>query len=220
MGVDLIGIIRHTMSNKEILDLPEQVNDWNNVNEFFASYSNISIEKAKWDGIINEEQLELIWKYYETAEIHKESLNKLENLDSDIDCCFGTLSIFRRTILISHWNHKYSNLKTPETAKNILTLNRMITKHFNQNEIIYCPDSGYPTESIKDQAISGLEFEKLKRFGISEFGTPPKNLNDGRKYMFFIDNLTEDLNKLTPWDGENPYWYYDNQNRGYKLKSI
>ena len=220
MGVDLVGIIGHTLTKKEIVSLPNEVNKWQDVNRFFSSYDERALEPAKWDGIINEEQLELIWQNFETTEINKEILNKMENFDTQIDCNFGTLSIYRRTILISHWNHKYSNLRNLETAKNILKLNRMIAKHFNQNEIIYCTDSGYPTQSIEDKALSGLEFEDLKRFGISEFGIPPKDLNEGRKYMYFIDDFNEDLNKLTSWDGEkNPYWYYDTAINGYKLKA-
>lgn len=219
MGVDLVGIIGHSMSKNEVLKLPGQINEWNDVKEFFASYGDSKIEKAEWDGVIDEQQLELIWRYYETKEIDNKILNKMGCFDSIIHCNFGILSIYRQTILISHWNHKYSNLGDPEKAKKILTLNRMIAKHFNQNEIVYTTDSGYPTQSIQDKAISGLGFEDLKRFGINEFGTPPKDINEGRKYMYFIDDFSKDLDKLTPWDGENPYWYFDTEIHEYKLKA-
>jgi hypothetical protein len=35
-----------------------------------------------------------------------------------------------------------------------------------------------------------------------------------------MDDFTQDLNKLTRWDGENPYWDYDTEIKNYKLKSI
>lgn len=220
MGVDLVGIIGHAMSKKEIVNLPYEVNQWHAVNEFFTTYSNRPIEKAKWNGIINEDQLELIWQYYEERHNTKEILAKMQNFDTSIDCCFGSLSIYRQTILIEHWNHKYSNLMVPEIAKNILTLNRIIAKCFNQNEIIYCVDSGYPTQSIFHKALSGSHFTELKKYGIDKFGNPPKDIDDGRKFMFFIDDFTKDLNQLTYWGDENPYWLYDIKTNEYKLKNM
>lgn len=218
MGVDLVGIIGHSFSKKEILDLPDQINKWQNINDYFTSYDKKPFKKAEWDGIINKGQLELIWRNFETTEIDKELFYKLENFDSVIDCCFGRLSIYRKTILITHWNHKYSNLKDPVMAKYILTINRMIAHHLNQNEIIYCTDSGYPTQSIQDKALSGLAYQELKQYGINTFGTPPIQLDEARKYMFFIDNLNEELGGLTLWDGDNPYWFYDSEIKDYKLK--
>lgn len=192
MGVDLVGIIGHTLSKQEIVDLPEKINTWHDVSDFFSTYSaNPQKSPSKWDGIINEEQIELIWRYFEAEEVDKELLTKMENFDSQIDCDFGSLSIYRQTVLISHWNHKYHNLGNPETARNILTLNRMIASHFNQSEIIYCADSGYPTQSIEHMARSGLKIEDLKRFGMNRFGISPKDISEGRKYMFFIDDFTD-----------------------------
>ncbi len=217
MGVDLVGIIGHSLSKKEILNLPNVINNWMDVNDYYTAYSKKSNKKAEWDGVMNEEQLELIWEYYESIEIDKNRLDKLENFDSVIDCGFGTISIYRKTILISHWNHKYSNLRDPDTAKNILTLNRMLSKRLSRYEIIYCTDSGYPTQAIEEKAVSGLSFEELKEFAINTFGTPPLHLDDARKYMFFIDNLNNELSDFTLWDGDNPYWHYDFEKRDYIL---
>lgn len=220
MGVDLVGIIGHSLTKKEIIELPKKIDKWYDVNEFFSSYKKRPLRKAKWDGIINEEELELIWQYFESNDFSKELLKKMENFDSVIDCSFGTLSIYRRTILITHWNHKYSNLRYPESAKNILTLNRIIARHFNMEEILYCPDSGFPTQTIQDKALSGLSFKKLKEYGINKFRLPPKHINEARKYMFFIDNINSEFGEIDVWEGESPYWKYNYKLNKYELKII
>lgn len=217
MGVDLTGIIAHSLSKEEILALPGQIDQWEEVHHFFKSYSGDSYSQVKWDGYMDEEQLELIWRYFETSDSDPALTNKLKNFDTVIDCTFGTLAIYRKTLLITHWNHKYSNLRNPETAKNILTLNRLIARRFNQEEIIYCADSGYPTQSIEHTALFGANFEEIKTYAFRHFGTPPFALEEARKYMFFMDRTETELGEMTLWEGESPYWQYNTETDDYQL---
>mgnify|MGYP000891914084 CR=1 FL=1 len=217
MGVDLTGIIGHSLSKEEILALPEQIDQWEEVHHFFKSYNGDSYSQAEWDGYMDEEQLELIWRYFETSDSDHALTSKLKNFDSVIDCTFGTLAVYRKTILITHWNHKYSNLRNPDTAKSILTLNRLIARRFNQEEIIYCADSGYPTQSIEHTALFGADFAEIKTHAFSQFGTPPVEIEEARKYMFFIDRTDTELEEMTLWEGESPYWRYDSEAGDYEL---
>lgn len=220
MGVDLTGIIGHSLSKEEILALPGQIDQWEEVHRFFASYSGDSYSQAKWDGYMDEEQLELIWRSFETPEMDQTSTSKLMNVDSVIDCTFGTLAIYRKTLLITHRNHKYSNLRNPDTTKNILILNRLIAKRFNQQEIIYCADSGYPTQSIEHTALFGADFAEIKAHAFTHFGIPPLGLEEARKYMFFIDRTDAEPGEMTVWEGESPYWRYNEEAGDYQLIRI
>lgn len=37
MGVDLVGAFAHSLSKKEILELPERIDSWTEVTDFFTS---------------------------------------------------------------------------------------------------------------------------------------------------------------------------------------
>ncbi len=220
MGVDLVAIIEHNLTLKELVDLPNQINTWDEVLDFFASYDQNQRPpiQSKWDGPIDEFQLELVWKYYE-LEDNTDIINQLNTFDSDIHCVFGSLSVLRNTILLTHWNHKYSNLEDPIKAQNILSLNRMIARRFNSNEILYCTDSTYPTQIIEDKALEGLHFSELKAFSLNRFGQPPESLNEARKYMFFLDNIDRKMDAFSFWDGTSPYWTYDSSIKEYKFRT-
>jgi hypothetical protein len=220
MGVDLTGIIGHNLTMKDVIGLPSIINSWPELNEFASKNKNRIIGKAEWDGFMNEEQLELIWRYYEEKRFPRRLRAKMKNSECVITCTFGRLSVNRRTICLTNWNHKYWTLRYPDEAKNILELNRLVAKKLGQNEILYCPDSSFPTSIIEDHAFSGKSYYELKELGIKHFGIPPKNIEDGRKYMFFFDDMSKDLDSLTEWEGEESYWQYDKKKDEYHLRSV
>ena len=114
--------------------------------------------------------------------------------------------------------HKYGNFKIQGVAKRIIEVNRIIARHLGGEEIIYCPDSAFPTSSIEEFAFEGNSLTEIKKRGIEKFGHPPKGIDEGRKYMFFIDNIHEDIGELTEWHDWEVYWKY-NRGKGYELRN-
>ncbi|MCG8577819.1 MAG: hypothetical protein MI810_23275 [Flavobacteriales bacterium] len=209
MGVDLVGIIPHDLSKKELLDLVQRLDQYTPLKDAAQSW-----KLPHWKVDLDQKALELIWRYYESDELDTE--NMPDQLDADIHCSFGMISVFRHTLLVTNWDHKYGCLYNPQRAWPILTVNRLLAQLLDQKEILYCTDSAYPTSQINDKALSGWKYDDLKDFGMKEYGTPPSDLNQARKMMFFLDDLSYDLNDLEEWDGENnPYWFYDPKSRNY-----
>jgi hypothetical protein len=163
---------------------------------------------------LDQEELELIWSYYESDELDTENIPP--RLDADIHCSFGMISVFRHTLLVTNWDHKYGCLRDPQRAWPILAINRLLAQLLDQKEILYCTDSAYPTSHIYDKALSGWKYDDLKDFSLKQFGNSPANLNEAIKKMFFLDDFSYDLNELEEWDGKNnPYWSYDSNSRNY-----
>lgn len=167
---------------------------------------------------MDEEQIELIWQYYESQE--QEMPADLRLLDARIICSFGMLDVFRKTIQLTHWDHKYANLCDPIKAKNILTLNRLIARRFGQEEMLYFPDSSFPTSMIDDKVLEGHQLKDIKAFSIKEFGHPPHEWKEAFRYMFFIDHFDRDFGELEEWEWgtEGPYWRYNSESGRYEQK--
>lgn len=219
MGVDLWGIIGHSYTKKQLLELPKKMQAWEEIYTYYNNRSGHSPSYGvSWDGATTEEDLERIWQYQEGKSAEELSLEELDELDPSIGCNFGDLYVYRNTFAVAHNWYRYNNLCDPWRGTTILWINRMLAQQLGASEVLYCPDSGYPTQMIGDLASMGWDYNSLKNYGLQEFGTPPKGVNEGRKYHFFIDPIHEPLEELTEWDGESPYWSYDKDNGYQKVK--
>lgn len=218
MGVDILGIVRHKMTAKEILSLPERIDSWSEMKELKKDNKHMLNKTAKWDckNEMTEEALLLLWKCLETNEPQPKDLY---GFDYSIECFIGWINVFRNTLVINHFpEHKYGNIDLPETANRIIKINRKIAREMGSEEIIYCPDSAYPTSIIEECAMEGKSLDEIKKLGIAKFGQPPKGINEGRKYMFFIDNLNEEIGEITERNEYEEYWKYNRETGRYELK--
>lgn len=218
MGVDILGIVRHKMTAKEILFLPKRIDSWSEMKELKKDNKQMLNKPAKWNckNEMTEKALLLLWKSLETNDSQPK---ELYGFDYSIECFIGWINVFRNTLVINHFpEHKYRNIDLPETANRIIKINRKIAREMGGEEIIYCPDSSYPTSIIEEYAMEGKSLDEIKKLGITEFGQPPKGINEGRKYMFFIDNLNEEIGEITERNEYEEYWKYNREIGRYELK--
>ena len=211
MSVNLEAIIGHQMSKQTLLGLPAMLDKLSD-NEDIKS-------PAKWnyDYEMTEEILEAIWQDWEKEEVTSIS----EVFDNAIQCSFGRIDVWRNTIIISRNAHHYYNLCDPVKAEKLLHANRIIAGNLNATKILYTTDSAYPTSAIIDKAQLGLDVNELIQFGIQQFGNPPKPVAECMKYMFFIDEIAEDIGVLQEWNIQaDCYWNFNSAKSKYELKSL
>lgn len=218
MGVDILAIVRHKMTPKEVLLFPNRIDSWSEMKELKKGNDHMLKKTARWD-CLNEMTEETILSLWRCLEKNEPPPKDLYGYDYSIECFIGWIKVFRNTIIINHFpEHKYGNIDMPEPANRIIKINRMIAKEMGSHEIIYCPDSSYPTSIIEEFAMEGKCFEEIKKLGIAKFGQPPKGINEGRKYMFFIDNLNEEIGEITERNEYEEYWKYNRETWEYELK--
>lgn len=112
--------------------------------------------------------------------------------------------------------HRYSNLYDKDMARMILEINRTIARKLNQNKIVYYPDSSYPTSILDDYAKIGKSTELLIRIGDKLFTNRPNEIKEGIQFKYFVDDLSDDLSKLTDLKSSEKYWKWNNQIKEYK----
>ena len=215
--MDILGIVRHEMNAEELLTLPQMIDSWNDVKEL-KNDKNQSNIKASWDckSPPTEKALIEIWNCDEKNIGRHRHLDEYNNW---IDCFIGDIHIYRKTLIISHFpEHKYGNIQHPEIAKKIIGVNRKVAQYLGGEEIIYFADSYYPTAIIQEYVTEGKSFTEIKNLAINEFGNPPKGIEKGRKYMFFIDNINEEIGEISEWDDYEGYWKYNESIGEYELK--
>lgn len=215
MGIDLYGIIGHSYTKKQLLELPTKMQNWKEIYDYYSQRSDHSSYDPIWLGARTEEDLERVWQYQEGKSAEEFSFDDLEELEPEISCNFGELYVYRKSFIVVHNWEKYKNLRDSFRGTTILWINRMLAQQLGASEVLYCPDSGYPTQVIGDLTALGWDYNSIKNYGLQEFGTPPRGGEEGRKYSFFIDYIHEPLEDLTQWEGDSPYWYYDKK-KGYQ----
>lgn len=223
MGVDLLCIFENKLSNKEVLNLPTSINGWLEIKEERKShYSNFpdSLSKqlqieAFWDTDIelSEQILEEIfdsWKMQNSTYQH--------SLQNRIDCFLGYIRVYKNVIILEYTpEHKYANLHDKEIASQIIKLNRTIANKLGSEKVLYCPDSGFPTAQIYYKTQEGKTVDESIEFGIEQFGQPPETINEGMKFMFFIDDLEKNIDNFNNWDWRDLIWKYNESTKQYEL---
>lgn len=217
MGTDIYGIIKHNLTAKQAISLPAEIETWQEIKELKKDDKYMLSKQAKYDGreVLDEKYIVELWNCFEKEEPMPQNLYGYSNI---IDCFLGWIKVYRNTVVITQFpHHKYGNMHYPSVAKKIIEINRIIAKKLKSNEIVYCPDSAFPTSIIEEYAREGKTIEEIKTFAIERFGEPPKGIDEGRKYMFFIDNINEEIGEITELDDWEEYWKYNYETRDYEL---
>jgi hypothetical protein len=222
MGMDIWGIVSHRLTAKDAISLPETIDSWVEIQSLksaqssIASSSNLQArQKAEWRNVdpINEFSLSAIWQILDGSTPNTE---KHYSCDTSIECFIGTIKVYKNTIAIIHSpEHKYGNIRHPETAIRMIKINRKIAEQFGSKEVLYCPDGYYPTEILSEYAMTGKSLKEIFELGIQKFGEPPNGIEEGRKNMFFIDKIDEEIGEISEWDDDSDYWKYNEQTREY-----
>lgn len=188
------------------MKLPNLIDSWLNVKLHYESfeYNSPSKEKAKWSSVygdrdVTKEEIQTEWHIAQKnhTELTNEEIASIQSRNS-IDCDYGLIDVYPNTLLLSMYV-SYRVLANAYTAKHFLTLNRLIAENLNQTEVLYFPDNGYKTSAIWEEVYSCKSYSQVKHYAFNEFGITPRDIENGRKNMFFIDYMDEEIN-LTEWD--------------------
>ncbi len=229
MGMDFLAIIDHNRTAKEVLQLPQIIENSKKLKRIFCEFHSYEIEKLApcvWDCAypMTEENLEVIWENLENkTEI---DVGENINIDAEIETYFGSIYVNRKTINISLFpEHKYGNLRCLEVSEYIFKINRIIATLLGTDRIVYCCDSYYYPELIETKSMEGLNNDGIIKYGNKLFGVPPTEINEAIENLYFIDDFSMKLNELDPmkkvWSratyeqqkkekGEKPYKWLDN----------
>ena len=225
MGVDLKCIFENNLSNKEIVNLPQRLDSWKEIRNIrknhYSNFPNILSKQicieAKWDSDteIDEKVLSNIFHSWENP------LSTYEHtLKNKIQFFIGQLRIYKNVLVLDYSpEHKYGNIHDKDIATQILNLNRIIAKKLGSIKILYCPDSNFPTAQIYYKAQVGYTVEEAISFGKSKFGNPPEEINDGMKFMFFIDDFEKKIDNLKNWEWKDLLWRYNELTDKYEIKN-
>lgn len=230
MGVDIGGIIEHNLSSQQIIEIGNTINQWDEIRNlktshecFSSNYGNRFEEQLNSNCKWSEEQiptklnLEIIWEYYESENRGACKVNPYQNR---LDTFWGEIRFFRNVAIIGHSpEHKYANLRYPEIAMNIIQVNRAIARKFNSSKIVYCPDSGFPTELVWHEAWKGQSLDEHIANMNKQFFIPPPNLNEAMKYYYFIDDFSSRIDNFKKWEWIDSPWVYNENNRNYEFKA-
>lgn len=216
MAVDLFSIIDHNLSAKGVLDLPSVMEKViQDIKEKFPGYlpPHMADKVAAWDGKsdLTEELVERLWRQYEIGNEDYATVG----YDVVMQTAIGGVTVYRKTILIIHRpEHKYANIFVLETALKILNSNREIARAVGSDRVLYISD-GYPPALLEDLAIAGRDVGEIISQGILDYGPLPPDVNMGRSNYFFVDDLTESLDDLQPFELLPLYWIYDKESQDY-----
>ena len=229
MGIDLGALIEHNLTPNDIIKIPKVIDSWNNIRtlkeksiEKSDNNSNHYLKqinfKAKWreESEPTIDTLETIWKYKEL----EESLCTINPYQNILDTFFGEIIFYRKLALICHSpEHKYGNLQYPNRTLNLIHINREIAKRFNSRKLVYCPDSGFPTEIIWHDSAKYKNIESLIKDMNSRFFIPPKNLSDAIKHYYFIDDFSDNKLDFHKWSWQDSPWNYNDKTHKYEYKA-
>jgi hypothetical protein len=122
----------------------------------------------------------------------------------------GTVYVCRHCFVFVHnHNHKYRNLFHEAAAREILNVNRVIAQELGADEILYIPDGYFETAILENGPDEGKNTRQTIESGVALFGEPSPDINRGRANYFFVDDLTQSLESLQPYDDLPVHWVYD-----------
>lgn len=211
MGVDIVAILEHKYTAKEVFQLTETINTWEEVFQYHLKFNADNKEdiEAKWEAgmfKVDEQLIEKEWIAWETN-------GKVEAYPK-IYCSFADFRVNRNTINICpSWMHKYGNLYSFNTREYVLNLMRMIARKIGSTKILYCPDSACSTSIMEEFSNKGWELNDIEEYGYSEFGKIPKDLTKAIYNYFFIDDL-----KMNLEDYNNEKFLFNRCNEEYFLQ--
>ena len=215
MGVDLIGITGHKLKMKEIIEFPKALDAWSDLRSYLIENDMVATTrmdfKSTWKKAPDPEAIEKLWKEYETDTVSQSNW---------IETYFGDINIYRGNLTIEiDGIQKYANFRYNESTLKAINICRIIAKNLNEDKVIFCPDSAYPTSEIYDYASDGISPNEIIKKGIDKFGEIPKGISKGRKNYFFVDYVNEPIGELLDWDKEETFWRW-NEKRGQYEQNI
>ncbi len=210
MGMDIVAIMRHSMSVEELCVLPDKINTWTDVFKHYSKYNENPKKQidAKWDYV--NPTPEMLIAQFEGYEKHLSNFSTFS-----ISSSFGDFKINRNTIIACPWSqHKYGNLYDYESRRYVIIFMRLIAKELSSEKIIYCPDSSCSTEILYDKAYDGMSIDEIEKFGLNLFGKIPETLTEAIYNYFFIDDLN-----LILEDYPKDSYLFNRNNEEYFLKA-
>lgn len=169
MGMDIVAIVSHNLSAKEAVLLPEMIKTWNEIfvikSESTLAHPDFilkSLQTSQWENtaISNKFILNQIWQILEGSIPETKESN---GCYTGIHCFIGIINVYRHTLRITHYpEHKYGNIRHPESATRIININRKIAQLLGGKEVLYCPDSYYPTWILSEYAMEGKTLDTIK----------------------------------------------------------
>lgn len=205
MGMDFIMVVGHKMTPKEIINFPN-LSLWNQIDLFLEKELNYNPNEKyrKWSISPTEKMLQEYWKSWINDEVYEEI---------EIDCYFGRINIYERTLTLKFytiwWSYKFFN--HAKDTKEIIKFGRLMAEYLGTKEILYIPDGYIKTSILEDSITNGLPLKNVIKKGIEKFGSPPSAISKGRKNYFFVDNVDEPIGEIKEWDEEENFWEWNDE---------
>jgi hypothetical protein len=212
MGMDFNMIMEHSLSIKEIANLSEDENLWNSLDVYLKSALNYSPKNkyVRWTQEPSKDNLNEFWVSNEKDLDYNKFM--------EIDCYFGCITVYRKTVHIwfSTIFYSYKFFHNSEHTRQIMNLGRVFAKYFRTNKILYLPDGYRKTSIIEDYASREFSLDKAIEKGIKQFGEPPQGISKGRKNYFFIDYADQEIGDIKEWDEEEDFWRWNESKSEYE----
>ncbi len=225
MAIDVYAIIENTYPAEKLVEIPAQIDTWQEVKRLMEQvapedrpidFRTKPPKPSSWLGpkaSMRPDILKAMWQAYQN---NGYSDLDLRGFDLEVSTFFGGLKFFEKVIVITrNPEHKYANLCAPDTARSLILVNRLIARQFGQKRILYYPD-GFPPAKIEDFVWAGDSFSTIEQKAVERFGPPPKGIEAGRRNMFFIDHIDDEIGELPHCDLGEGYWQYNPQTTTYE----
>jgi hypothetical protein len=211
MGMDFYMIMGHELNSNQIQDLIQDDTLWNPLANYFKNEINYRPLNPyrKWTQEPTQENLNNFWQQIETQGYCDRTI--------EIDCYFGRITIFRKTLKVwfSTIFYSYSFFENVIDTMQIINVGRIFANYIGTNKVLYVPDGYRKTAIIADYACKDLTLDEAILKGINEFGRPPKGLSKGRKNYFFVDYVNEEIGEIKEWAKEEDFWIWDEDEKEY-----
>jgi hypothetical protein len=204
MGRGFNMIIGHALSTKEVGEFVSNKKLWDSVAEYNKSRLNYEPDNPyiRWTMAPTKANLIQFWKESETGQ---------DNIDIEIDCYFGSVTFYRKTIEIwfSTIFYSYTFFHDSNHTLNIIQFGRIFAKYLNTEKVLYIPESYPGPAGLIENAWDGNTIDEIINKGIKQFGLPPKGISKGRKNYFFVDYINQEIGEIIDWESEEEFWVWN-----------
>lgn len=211
MGMDFNMIMGHNLTVEQIGQLIHNESLWNSLADYFKRELNYqpSNPYRKWTQLPTKQNLEKFWTHIERQGYYDKTF--------EIDCYFGNITVFRKTLRIwfSTIFYSYRFFEHVKDTIQIINTGRIFANHIRTNKVLYIPDGYLKTAIIEGYACKDLSLDKAINKGINDFGKPPIGTSKGRKNYFFVDNINEEIGEIKEWNEEEDFWIWSDKEKDY-----
>lgn len=211
MGMDFSMIMGHELNVDQIQKLSHDEMLWNSLANYFKTELNYQPKDPyrKWTQEPTNENLNEFWTQIEEHGFYDKTF--------EIDCYFGNITVFRKTIKVwfSTIFYSYKFFEHVRDTIQIISAGRILANHIGTDKVLYIPDGYLKTAIIEDYACKDLTIDEAINKGIKDFGKPPNGISKGRKNYFFIDYINEEIGEIREWDKEEDFWIWNENANDY-----